>query len=201
MRAFRTAKRLQLFLYDLGVLDHGDAAALGHFAFQCDRFATVLSELIVHRLVFADDQVGLTVAHNADRTTALDALRATRLPMFFADGVVIDVAHHIDHFAGHLFRSSRVTTVLVFLRNRQRRDRQCGDERRSNRNLHDCRFVVCGIEHEISVPCSARWSINRELRRQSLRYTNESTPYEVAAVEENFQKSATNVLTHLPCFA
>ena len=29
--AFRTAKRLQLFLYDLGVLDHGDPAALGRF--------------------------------------------------------------------------------------------------------------------------------------------------------------------------
>jgi len=32
----------QLFLYDLGILEHGNAAAVGHFAFQRDRFAAVL---------------------------------------------------------------------------------------------------------------------------------------------------------------
>src|SRR5438876_5965533 len=80
-RAFRTAKRLQLFLYDLGVLDHGDAAAFGHFALQCDRFAAVLSELIVHRLVFADDQIRFAVADDPGRTAALDALGPARLPV------------------------------------------------------------------------------------------------------------------------
>jgi hypothetical protein len=33
-RAFRAAKQLQLFLHDLSVLDHGDAASVGHFALQ-----------------------------------------------------------------------------------------------------------------------------------------------------------------------
>src|SRR5438309_4121594 len=93
-RAFRTAKRLQLFLYDLGVLDHGDAAALGHFAFQGDRFAAVLGELIVHRLVFADDQIRFAVADDPGRTAALDALGPARLPVLLADSIVVDVAHH-----------------------------------------------------------------------------------------------------------
>src|SRR4029077_7555744 len=86
-RAFRTAKRLQLFLYDLGVLDHSDAAALGHFAFQCDRFAAVLSELIVHRLVFADHQIRFAVADDPGWTATLNALGPARLPMFFSDSV------------------------------------------------------------------------------------------------------------------
>ena len=113
-----------LFLHDLGVLDHGDAAALGHFALQRDRFAAVLSQLIVHRLVFADDQIRFAVADDPGRTAALDAFRAAGLTVLFADSVVIDVAHHIDDFAGHFFRSGCITTVLVFLRDRQRRDRQ-----------------------------------------------------------------------------
>src|SRR4029077_404384 len=92
-----------LFLYDLGVLDHGDAAALGHFALQCDRFAAVLSQLIVHRFVFADDQIRFSVADDPGRTAALDAFRTAGLTMLFADSVMIDVAHHIDHFAGHFF--------------------------------------------------------------------------------------------------
>src|SRR4029077_21219845 len=51
-RAFRTAKRLQIFFHDLGVLDHGDAATLGHFALQRDRFAAVISQLVADRLAF-----------------------------------------------------------------------------------------------------------------------------------------------------
>jgi hypothetical protein len=43
--------------------------------------------------------------------------------MFLADAIVIDVAHHIDHFSGQLFGRSRVVAVLVFLRDRQRRPR------------------------------------------------------------------------------
>ena len=139
---FRTAKRLQLFLYDLGVLDHGDAAALGHFALQRDRFAAILSQLIVHRLVFADDQIRFAVADDSGGTAALDALGSTRLPMLLADSVVIDVAHHIDDFAGHFFRSGCITTVFVFLRDRQRRERQTRNEDRSHRNSQ-YRNLIC----------------------------------------------------------
>ena len=140
---FRTAKRLQLFLYDLGVLDHGDAAALGHFAFQCDRFAAVLSQLIVDRLVFADDQIRFAVADDSGGTAALDALGSTRLPMLLADSVVIDVAHHIDDFAGHFFRSGCITAVFVFLCDRQRRERQTRNGDRSYRNFQGGRFIIC----------------------------------------------------------
>ena len=131
-----------LFLYDLGVLDHGDAAALGHFSFQCDRFAAVLSELIVHRLVFADDQIRFAIADDPGRTAVLDALGPARLPVLLADSVVIDVTHHIHDFAGHFFRSGCITAVFVFLRNRERRERQCCDECRCNGDFHQCRFVV-----------------------------------------------------------
>jgi hypothetical protein len=132
-----------LFLYDLGVLEHGDAAALRHLAFQCDRLAAVISQLIVHRLVLADHQIRFAVLDDADGAAALDALRPASLTMFLADGVVIDVAHHIDHFAGHFFRSGCITAMLMFLRYRQRRNRQRGDERRSNCNLHYYRSVIC----------------------------------------------------------
>ena len=141
-RAFRTAKRLQLFLYDLGVFDHGDAAAVGHFAFQRDGFAAVLSQLIVYRLVFADHEIRLAVADDSDRTAAPDALGPAGLPVFLADRVVIDVAHHIHDFAAHFFRGGCIITMLVFLRDRQRRDRERTDERRSNSNFHNCSFAV-----------------------------------------------------------
>ena len=137
-----TAKRLQLFLYDLGVLDHGDAAALGHFAFQHDRFAAVLSELIVHRLVFANDQIRFAVADDPSRTATLNALGSARLPVFFSDSVVIDVTHHIHDFAGHFLRSGCITAVFVFLRDRQRRERQTRNGDRSYRNLQGGRFII-----------------------------------------------------------
>ena len=63
----------------------------------------VLSELIVHWLVFANYEICFALADDTDRATALDALRPAGLTMFFADRVMIDVAHHIDHFAGHFF--------------------------------------------------------------------------------------------------
>ena len=125
-----------LFLYHLGVLDHGHAAALGEFAFQRDRPSAVLSQLIVDRLVFADDQIRFAGADDPDRTAALDALGPTRLPVLLADSVVIDVAHHIHDFAGHFFRRSYITAVLVFLCDRQWGDRERTDERRSNCNFH-----------------------------------------------------------------
>jgi len=43
-----------LFLDDLGVLDHGDAAALGELTFHGNVFTAVLSELFVDWLVFAN---------------------------------------------------------------------------------------------------------------------------------------------------
>jgi hypothetical protein len=142
MRAFRTAKRLQLFLHDLGVLDHGDPTALGQFALQCDRFAAVLSELIVHRLVFADDQIRFAVADDPGRTAVLDAFRAAGFTMLFADSVVIDVAHHIDDFAGHFFRGGSITVMFVFLRDSQRRESQTRHEDRSHRNFQGGRFII-----------------------------------------------------------
>jgi len=148
-----------LFLHDLGVLDHGHAAALGHFSLQCDGLPTVLSQLIVDRLMFAYDQVCFAVGDDPDGTAALDALRPAGLAVLLADGVVIDVAHHVDHFARNFFRGGCITAVLVFLRDRQRRDRERSDEHRSDCNLHNCRFVVCRVKHEINLTCSARWSI------------------------------------------
>ena len=132
----------QLFLHDLGVLEHGDAAAFGHFALQRDRLSAVLSQLIVHWLVFADDQIRLAVADDPYRTAVLDALGPARLPVLLADSVVIDVAHHVHHFASHFFRGGCVITMLVFLRDSQWRDRERTDERRSNCNLHECRFAA-----------------------------------------------------------
>jgi len=117
------ATRLQLFLHYFGVLDHGDAAALCQLAFQGDVFATQIGKLIVHWLVFADDQIRFTLTDDADGTTASNAFGPARLPVFLAHGVMIDVAHHINHFARDFFRTSRLFAVLLFLRDRQRRDR------------------------------------------------------------------------------
>jgi len=137
-----TSGQGSLFLYDLGVLEHGDAAALGHFALQRDRFAAVLGQLIVYRLMFADHEIRFAVADDPDRTAILDALGAARLPVLLADSVMIDVAHHVDDFASHFFGSSRVVAVLVLLRNRQRRARQTCNKDRSHRNSQHGRFVI-----------------------------------------------------------
>ena len=130
-----------LFLHDLGVFDHGDAPALGHFALQRDRLAAVFSQLIVHRLVFADDQIRFAVAEDPDRTAALDAFGPAGLPVLLAHSVVIDVAHHIHDFASHFFRSGCVTALFVFLRDRQGRARQTSNEDRRHRNFQDARFI------------------------------------------------------------
>ena len=127
-----TAATRSLLLYDLGVLDHGDAAALGQFAFERNCLAAIFSELIVHWLVFADDQIRFAIADDPDRAAVLDAFCSAGLAVFFAHRIVIDVAHHVDHFAGHLLRSGCVGAVL-FLSDHGRGDRQSGDERRSNR--------------------------------------------------------------------
>ena len=134
---------MRLFLNDLGVFEHRDAATLGRFALNSYVLTTVFSELIVDWLVFANNQICFAIAYDADRPATLDALCPARLAMFLADGIVIDVAHHIDHFAGHFFGSSRVVAVLVFLRDRQRRARQTCNEGRSDRNFQDARFIVC----------------------------------------------------------
>jgi len=57
-RTFRRAKRLQLFLYDLGVLDHGDAAASAILPFNVivlPQYSAIDRSL----LMFADDQYAL----------------------------------------------------------------------------------------------------------------------------------------------
>jgi hypothetical protein len=137
-----TGTRLQLFLNDFGVLDHCDAAAFGQFPFYGDIFTAVVGQLIVDWLVFANDQIRFALADNADRPASFDAFGPAGLAMFFADGIVIDVAHHIDHFAGHFFGCSRVAAVLVFLRNRQRRARQTRNEDRSHRNFQGGGFII-----------------------------------------------------------
>src|SRR5213592_695449 len=133
---------MRLFLNDLGVFEHRDAATLGRFALNSYVLTTVFSELIVDWLVFANHQICFPLAYNADRPATLDALCPARLAMFLTDGIVIDVAHHIDNFAGHFFGSSRVVAVLVFLRDRQRRERQSRRESRDDRNFQDGWFIL-----------------------------------------------------------
>jgi len=147
---FPNARRLNfethLFLDDLCVLQHGDATALSHFAFDGDRFARVFRKLIVHRFVSADDQIGLALGNNTDRPTPFDALDPTGLAMLFADGVVIDVAHHIDNFACNFFGRRGVEILLALLRGKgERRKRQRGNE--SGRDRHLQTSWNCGIEH------------------------------------------------------
>ena len=54
---------------------------------------------------------------NADWAAALDAFCPARLAVFLADRVVIDVAHHVDNFAGD-FLGRRVCALLVLVGNR-----------------------------------------------------------------------------------
>jgi len=93
----------RLFLNDLDILDHGNAATLCQLAFERDGLAAVLGELIVDWLMFANYEICFSLADDTDWSTILDALRPAGLAMFFADRVMIDVAHHIHHFAGHFF--------------------------------------------------------------------------------------------------
>ena len=91
------------FLNDLDILDHGNATTLCQLAFERDGFAAVLGDLIVDWLMFANYEICFSLADDTDWYTILDALCPSGLPMVFADRVVIDVAHHIHHFAGHFF--------------------------------------------------------------------------------------------------
>jgi hypothetical protein len=122
--------RSSLFLHDLGVLDHRNSAALSQLAFHGDGLAAVLSELIVHWLVFANDQICFAIADDAGWPAALDALGSAGLAMLLANGIMIDIAHHIDYFASHFFRSGRIAAMLVFLRNGQGSAGQSCDEGR-----------------------------------------------------------------------
>ena len=133
-----------LFLNDLGVLDHGDAAAFRDFALHGDAFAAIFGEFIVDWLVFANDEVGFAIAHDADRATSFDALGPASLAMFLADRVMVDIAHHIDYFAGDRFTSGCVQTffaVLVFFRKSERRERKRGNERGGDRDLQNIWIV------------------------------------------------------------
>ena len=104
--------------------------------------------------MFADDQICFAVAEYPDRTAALDALISAGLPVFLADAIVIDVAHHIDHFACHLFGSGCITGVIVLFRDRESRECQTRNEDRSHRNSQNGRFI-CGIKHDSNVSRSA----------------------------------------------
>ena len=112
-----------LFLNDLGVLEHRDSTALGHFAFEGNRLATVLRELSVHRLMFADDEISFAIAHDSDRAAAFDAFNAARLTVLFAHGIMIDIAHHIDHFAGYGFlrRGGQILFAMFMLLSKSER--------------------------------------------------------------------------------
>jgi hypothetical protein len=144
-----------LFLNDFGVLDHRNSAALGHLALHGDRLAAILRELIVHRFVFANHEIRFAFAHDADGAAASDALGPAGLPVFFAHRVMIDVAHHVDHFAADSFFSrcaqilfctgragARRRRVFVLLRNGQRRKGQSRDES-GDRNVQNRRFLGC----------------------------------------------------------
>jgi hypothetical protein len=113
------AKRSSL-LNDLGILEHRDPAALGEFASKRDRFAAGIGELVVHRLVFADDEIGFAVLNNSDRAAVLDALRATGLSMTIAQRVMIDIAHHVDYLAGHRFFRCGIRLSMFVVSQRQR---------------------------------------------------------------------------------
>ena len=136
-----TSGQGSLFLYDLGVLEHGDAAALGHFALQRDRFAAELSQLIVYRLVFADHEIRFAVAYDPDRAAAFDAL-LTATGVLLAYRVVVDIAHHVDDLASHFFR--RRIGLLRLCRQRQRGRGQRGRESQHDSDFHKLRNFVSG---------------------------------------------------------
>ena len=58
---------MRLFLNDLGVFEHRDAATLGRFALNSYVLTTVFSELIVDWLVFANHQICFPLAYDAGR--------------------------------------------------------------------------------------------------------------------------------------
>jgi hypothetical protein len=102
-------------LNDLAVFEHRDAAALYEFAFERDGFAAGIGQLVVHRFVFADDEVGFAVFNDPDRSAVLDALGAAGRAVTIARRVMIDVAHHVDDLAGHgLFRTRVGFAVFMF---------------------------------------------------------------------------------------
>jgi hypothetical protein len=68
--------------------------------------------------VLADHEVSFSVTNNSYWPAAFDALRAAGLTMTFADRIVIDIAHHVDDFAGHGFLGTGAEiffSVLVLL--------------------------------------------------------------------------------------
>ena len=103
-----------LFLNDLGVLDHRDAVALGNFAFEGDGFAGVFGELFIHRFVIADDEIGFALARDSDRSATSDAFRRAG-GMFVSRRVVIDIAHHVDHFASNGLACGGVEFLFALL--------------------------------------------------------------------------------------
>jgi len=108
-------------LNDLAVLEHRDAASLNEFAFEGDGFAAGISQLVIYRFVFADDEVSFAVFNEPDRSAVLDALSAAGGAMAITRSIVIDVAHHVDDLAGDGFFSAGVGfAVFMFGSERER---------------------------------------------------------------------------------
>ena len=103
-----------------------------------------IRQLIVHRLVLAYDKISFAVFNDAYRAAAFDTFGTARLPMLFADRVVIDITHHIHHFAGNSFRGrcgEVLLSMFVFLRERQRGNCEGCDKRRNNCNFQNARLT------------------------------------------------------------
>ena len=60
--------------------------------------------------------------------------------MAFADRVMIDIAHHVDDFAGHSFfgTDARILfSVLMLVREREWRDRERRNKHRTDRDFQE----------------------------------------------------------------
>jgi len=149
----RSGERLcncTLFLNDLSVLEHGDAAVARHLAFERNCFSGVLGELSVHRLVIADDEIKFAVTHDPNRTAALDAFgRTTRV--LVAHRAVIDITHYVDDLASNCFLS-RGGGIFLFVLMRQghgRSDERSGKHDR-NTSLNYGQSSAVGVHHRPS---------------------------------------------------
>ena len=136
-----------LLLNDLGVFEHRRSAVARHFAFERNRLARVLGQLVVHRFVLAYDEINLPLAEDANRAAAFNAFRRT-IRVFIARGVVIDVAHHVDDLAGDsFFRRGSETIFVMLIGESERRQREGSRKHNGNGRLDPCGTSAVGINH------------------------------------------------------
>ena len=122
-------KGVRGLVLQFGVLDHLHAIPLNDFAFERDRLGGLGGELLIHRLVVADDEVKLVVRRQqADRASALDAFLGTAF-MLVALGPVVEVAHHVHDLA---FDGLGLATGLRLRAETQRWQRQACAERQGH---------------------------------------------------------------------